>query len=384
MKVILLDDENLALKYLENQLQHIANVNIVGKFMDPISCKQALLHEEVDLVFMDIHLPEMDGIELAEQILEIKPKLNIVFVTAYDDYAIKAFELNALDYVLKPVGKERLLKTLKRIQEREEEAAVDQVPTVQTLRVQLFQQFSIATENGRVAPVRWRTTKAQELFLYLLQHRGHLIRKSVLIDILWPEFEPEKAYSQLYTAVYHIRKTLEPFRDHIKIANVTDGYILNTDNVLLDVEEWENQISSGQPVNADTIEEYEQVMGLYRGDYLQELDGWWVESERHRLKLLWIRTSFQMAEWYTECGQPMKAVDTYREICERHPQVEEAHFALMRIYASMNSRLSVHRQYRMLETALMEEMGKSRVPVSSPGTASGSKSIRNEVSFIPY
>ena len=72
----------------------------------------------MDIVFLDIQIPEINGIELAEQLLEMKPKLSIVFVTAYDNFAIKAFELNALDYILKmPVRKERLLNTVERIKQ---------------------------------------------------------------------------------------------------------------------------------------------------------------------------------------------------------------------------------------------------------------------------
>ena len=72
----------------------------------------------MDIVFLDIQIPEINGIELAEQLLEMKPKLSIVFVTAFDNFAIKAFELNALDYILKPVRKERLLNTVERIKQK--------------------------------------------------------------------------------------------------------------------------------------------------------------------------------------------------------------------------------------------------------------------------
>ncbi|MGF9905254.1 response regulator [Brevibacillus porteri] len=83
--------------------------------------KRAIEKNEIDIVFLDIQIPKLNGIELAEQLLEVKPQLQIVFVTAYERYAIKAFELNALDYVLNPVGKQRLQNTMKRIQSMMEE-----------------------------------------------------------------------------------------------------------------------------------------------------------------------------------------------------------------------------------------------------------------------
>ncbi|WP_274361893.1 response regulator [Paenibacillus thermotolerans] len=362
MKIILVDDERLALNYLEHQLQKIADVRIVGKFDDPIAGKESILREDVDVAFLDIQMLETNGIELAEQILEHKPKLNIVFVTAYNDYAIQAFELNALDYVLKPVGTERLLKTIQRIQERLGEASAASRPKVKNIQLKMFQHISIQSEEHHFATIRWRTTKAQELFLYLLQNREQLVRKSALIELLWPEFEPGKAYSHLYTAVYHVRKTLEPYGAYIKIANATEGYILHTEHVLIDVEEWEQRIQSGPPVTAETIDHYERVMVLYAGDYLQGFDYWWAESERQRLKILWLRMSFRLAEWYVSCGRREKAMEKYLEICDRYPQAEEAHFALMKLFSAMNNHLLVHRQYRLLTTVLMEEINEKPSP----------------------
>lgn len=359
MKVILLDDEILALNYLEHQLKKNADVEIIGKFVDPTAVKECLRNQDADVVFMDIHLPDMSGVELAEQILENKPKLNIVFVTGHDDYAIKAFELNAIDYLMKPVGTERLLKTIQRIQERLGESSDDDVSLKKsTIQLKMFQHLLIESGDNLFTTIRWRTTKAQELFLYLLQHRGQLIRKSALIDILWPELEASKANSQLYTAVYHIRKTIEPFGDRFQISNAADGYILNMKKVRLDVEEWENYFVSGLPISGETIHDYENFIDLYKGDYLREYEYWWVESERHRLKMLWLRVTFQMAEWYFLCGQNEKAIEKYLEICNRHPQAEEGHFALMKIYAAMNRHLSVHRQYRLLTTMLTEELNE--------------------------
>ncbi|GIQ71146.1 response regulator [Xylanibacillus composti] len=364
MKIVLLDDEALALKYMEHQLRQIAEIEDIKKFTDPQEFRAYMREakEEPGLVFLDIHLPEVNGVELAEQLLEHRPGLNIVFVTAYDDYAIKAFELNALDYIMKPVSTERLTKTLERIQERMQEVRPDVLPSGQSIRMQLFQQVLIESGSGQWSPLRWRTTRAQELFLYLLQHRGQPVRKSVLVELMWPDYEPNRAYAQLYTAIYHIRKTLEPYGDAFTIVNATDSYILHVEHVRLDVEEWEQFVLQEQSVTTATIETYEETMALYKGDYLQEYEYWWAESERHRLKLLWIRTSIRMAEWYVDNSQKEKAVVLYLDICHRHPLAEEAHFALMKLYAAANNHLSVHRQYRWLTTILQEELGEEPSP----------------------
>ena len=114
MKAILIDDEHLALTYLEYQLNMIGEVEIIGKYTNPLEGRQAVEQLDVDIVFLDIQIPKINGLELAEILLEHKPYLHIVFITTYDEYAIKAFKLNALDYVLKPVELERLKLTIER------------------------------------------------------------------------------------------------------------------------------------------------------------------------------------------------------------------------------------------------------------------------------
>src|SRR5690606_14257478 len=100
------------------------------------------------------------------------------------------------------------------------------------------------------------------------------------------------------TAIYHIRKTLEPFGANFKLINAENGYTLNLEHVLLDVEEWESQFRALPPLSDDPMKDYERLLGIYPGDYLLELDYWWAESERYRLKMLWVRIITKMADWY--------------------------------------------------------------------------------------
>ncbi|AZK46941.1 response regulator [Paenibacillus lentus] len=359
MKVILLDDDIIALDYLEHQLMQIPEIEIVGKFSDPDLGKKEILNQSIDLAFLDIQLPKIDGIQLAEEILQVKPDLKIVFVTGYESYAVRAFELNALDYLLKPVKLERLMNTIQRIDRSHTEFDLDRLAQKnQSLQIKMLGHFQMILKEKQLPPLRWRTTRAQELFLYMLQCRGQFIRKSTLIELLWPEYEPNRAYSLLYTIIYHIRKTLEQFEDYFSLTNSVDGYVLNLNNVLLDVEEWENFMMSSLPLKNTTIADYVNMMKLFKDDYLKEYDYWWAESERQRLKMLWLRTSFRMAEWYMSNHQQSKAVEKYLEICHQHPIAEEAHFALMKIFASNKNSLAVHRQYRLLVAILLEEFNE--------------------------
>ena len=114
MKTIIVDDERLARKELISMLGHYDFVEIVDECANVDEALISIRENSPDLVFLDIQMPEKTGFELLEE-LENMPQ--VIFVTAYDEYAIKAFEVNALDYILKPVDPKRLEKIMLKLEE---------------------------------------------------------------------------------------------------------------------------------------------------------------------------------------------------------------------------------------------------------------------------
>lgn len=117
MRVLVADDEAPARGKLQRWLSEQADVEVVAQSEDGLSAAQAIEQLKPDVAFLDIQMPGLSGLEVAAQ-LEQETAPLIVFVTAFDEHAIKAFELNAIDYLLKPYDKDRLLKTLSRIRSR--------------------------------------------------------------------------------------------------------------------------------------------------------------------------------------------------------------------------------------------------------------------------
>lgn len=111
IRTFLLDDEPLAVAELNSMLKSHKEVEVVGSANDPRQALEFLKKNEVDLLFLDINMPEMNGFQFLETLEEVP---EVIFVTAYDQYAIKAFEINALDYLLKPLSQDRLLDGLQK------------------------------------------------------------------------------------------------------------------------------------------------------------------------------------------------------------------------------------------------------------------------------
>jgi two-component system LytT family response regulator len=122
MRAVIVDDERLARKELRRLLDEHPEIEIIGECSNGMEAIEFINANKPDLVFMDIEMPELNGFEVLEKIDKTPA---IVFVTAYNDYALKAFEVNALDYVLKPVDPERLKETIAKLHEENEEVNTD-------------------------------------------------------------------------------------------------------------------------------------------------------------------------------------------------------------------------------------------------------------------
>ncbi len=113
MRTLVVDDERLARKELISLLKEFSNIDVIGECANAEEAMEEIEKRKPDLVFLDVQMPGKNGFELLED-LHFTPL--VVFVTAYDEFALKAFEVNALDYLLKPVEPSRLEETLKKIE----------------------------------------------------------------------------------------------------------------------------------------------------------------------------------------------------------------------------------------------------------------------------
>ena len=358
MRIVCVDDERLSLQFIEKQLEQIEDISIAAMFTNPLEAKEYILNEAIDTAFLDVQMPGLNGIQLAEQILEYKPDLNIVFVTAYDQYAVEAFQLNALDYVIKPTKVERLHQTIKRVKTKLKDTANDRDLNEEDcpLRIKVSNYLAFEEKPNVFQPVSWRTSKSQELFIYLLHNRNRLVEKSAIIDLLWYDYDLEKAYALLYTTVYNTRKQLKKYRPNIQLYNRSDGYLLELRDVEIDLVQWENELLQLSKVNEMTIAEYERIMAWNEGPLLANTDYIWLEAERHRLDSLWIHMAMKIATYYKKNEQLSEAIHWFQRIIDRLPTLEEAHFNLMKLYEKNGEFTLMMQQYDELNKQLRKNL----------------------------
>jgi len=133
MTCIAVDDEPLALDLLEDNIQKISSLKLVKRCSNAMEANEFLLNQTVDLIFLDIQMPGLSGIQFIRGISKMPPL--VIFITAYEKYAIEGYNLDVVDYLLKPVSFERFLKSVNKAQEKFASRASLPAPTVDYLFV---------------------------------------------------------------------------------------------------------------------------------------------------------------------------------------------------------------------------------------------------------
>lgn len=140
MRTLIVDDERLARNELKRLLEPYTKIEIVGEAANAEEALKLIEEQQPELLFLDIQMPGKNGFELLSSIEGKSPE--VIFTTAFDEYAIKAFEFNALDYLLKPIDTERLKETIHRIEENQ---AQPEAPTYANERAE-----KVLGENDQV------------------------------------------------------------------------------------------------------------------------------------------------------------------------------------------------------------------------------------------
>lgn len=140
LKAVFVDDEPLSLDALEFALEKNEAIEIIGKYTDPVEALENIKKSRPELVFLDIEMPELDGFSVAQEIINMGYGAHIIFATVFEQYALKAFEIDAADYVLKPFSENRLKVTVDRIVKRLQSSPLKEPPANDFVRRNLLRQ----------------------------------------------------------------------------------------------------------------------------------------------------------------------------------------------------------------------------------------------------
>ena len=356
LNAVIVDDEIPVLNLLKMFLQKTGQVNVLETFTEPLAVLDKISKIKPDVVFLDIEMPEMNGLELASRLTEQDDELMVVFVTGYNQYALEAFHVNALDYLLKPVNLNSIQRCVLRLLKLKG-LGHQQNFVGNSQRICCFGDFEVYGNNGLV---KWATRKVEEMLAYFIVYRDSNIDGWSLGEFLWPEEEPDKVKTNLHTSLYRLRKTIKEEGLSIDITSKNSGkgfYRCSLGQCSCDLVEFEEVTIKNNSLNKSRIEEFERVCALYRDDLFSKKNYCWCESKKEWLQQFYLKMLKNMALFYVDEGLYQKAIDKLLTAIAKAPFDEEIHKSLLKVYGTQNNRALLIRCYEEFKIRLYKEMG---------------------------
>lgn len=346
IRTIIIDDERHAIREIAYFLKDYSAIEVIASYTNPLKAIEELKVQNVQLVFLDINMPQLPGIDVGSKILDINPEVRIVFVTAYDQYALEAFELNAIDYILKPIQQIRFDKTMDRILKGIERHDLHQN---KKLHIKCFGSLKIGWEDED--PIKWRTEKTKELFAYLLMNAGIELSKDRIIDTLWSDIDVERAVKQLHNGIYYIRKTLEEYGIDRELVSISGNYCLKIGAVNFDKLAWKEL--KANPVSDITLRQVEQI---YVGDYLEDVDWNWTDIDRNNYMNEFIGMLIKCAYYFKQNKNYGEAEKCLCKAYFKNPYDDTISLQLMKIYANSSQEIKAIKHYLKYSEILKSDL----------------------------
>lgn len=335
IRSIIIDDERHAIREIEFFLKDYSEIEVIASYTNPLKAIEELESQNIQLVFLDINMPQLLGIDVGSKILDINPEVSIVFVTAYDQYALEAFELNAIDYILKPIQQLRFEKTMHRILKGFERQAL---PHNKKLQIKCFGSLKIGWEDED--PIKWRTDKTKELFAYLLMHAGVELSKDRILDAIWSDIDVERATKQLHNGIYYIRKTLEDYGIDRELVSISGNYCLKIGTVHFDKLAWKELKIN--PVSGTTLRQVEEI---YVGDYLEDVDWNWTDIDRDNHISEFIGMLIKCAYYFKQNKNDDEAEKCLCKAFFKNPYDDTISLQLMKLYVNSSQETKAIQHY---------------------------------------
>ena len=279
MNILIVDDEPDSLAEMEFYVEKYGQCSCCVACHNAFEALEQAGKIPFDIALLDIEMPGMNGLELAERLSSYFPDIATAFITAYNHYAAEAFEVNAIDYILKPVREERLFKALDKLMTKKLDKPRLEAEESR-LSINMFRKFTVRVDDELI---KWNRKKSAEILAYLLENKEYPVHKEMLCELFWPDSEPQKALMNLQINIYSIRKMLgSSDTAQVRIEYAGNNYSIRLKDALTDVDKFESLLQKASGLKDTAL--LEQAVSLYTGNYLEE-EGWlWAEPKKVALQ----------------------------------------------------------------------------------------------------
>ncbi len=360
MKTILVDDEPAMHLILSKMLAKLPGVQVAGAFRDAESALAYLrVNPEIGLVFADISMQGENGLMFAAKLEALELPVQVVFVTSHKEFALEAYDLTVLDYLVKPVSQERLARTVQRAlayyQAKKSSQEANAAPTEMKFVVTALGDVTVSNGTSRI---KWISRKCTELFAYLLLYRGKRIPRSrLLADIFGDSEQSAGAVNYLNTTVYQLRKSLESLGVQGVIRSENDGYALEWKEPVIDFADFEREVESMPIIDANNIDQAIQTERRYTGELFGDKAYVWATSETERYAGMYASFVQRLAHAHLQQADSAAASKLLLKLNQHNPFDESVVRQLIAIRNHQGDRKGVTDLYRDYAKLLDQELG---------------------------
>lgn len=355
MKVIFVDDQKSMLLVLEKMVSKISEIEIAGTFQSSCEAYNFLKENKVDIAFVDVKMPEENGLDFARKIMTEFEHVNLVFITSFKRYALEAFDVNAIDYIVKPVSKERVEFAINKIMKKRMGTPVKNSGSMTKISVFCLGGLDVIGLGGKKVAIT--SSKSRELFAFLLINYGRFVSKWSVIENVFGEMHPRNAEIYLNTAIYRLRKTLEFHGMKDSVISANESYQIDTQSMYIDFTDFESRVNALAHIDEFNIEEAKAAEKLFGGQLLEDKGYSWSFAEQERITEIYWEFANKLINYFIKQNDLASSLVILKKM-ERFRELDGGvQCLLMKIYAKKRDRMSLINQYSKYVKLLKEELG---------------------------
>ncbi len=335
MRAVIVDDEALAIDELCAHLSQY-NIEIVNQYLDSEKALINIVLDKPDVVFMDIDMPGLTGIDLAYQIQNIKYDIIIIFVTAYPQYAVDAFRVHALDYILKPLKDSSFATTMDYVMKQYELIQLRRLnETKDKLLINCLGRLEVVNKNQET--MKFSTQKCKELLSYILCNADGTITRDDLIRHVFPGENPDNGLNNYYVTLYRLRNSLAKFGFTEDVFVIKKNYEVYIRDGVCDLVDIKRFLKTFNEVRTDNVELAEKYIAAYYGDLFTDIDLTWTIKAREWLSKSMEKLMLLVLQYYSNTNVS-KGERILRKALEMNPESTRVLRAALEYYKKIDNR----------------------------------------------
>jgi two-component SAPR family response regulator len=357
MRVVIIDDEIPAIDEIVYFLKEYS-LEIVGTYHNPLQALDCIMADNPDLIFIDIEMPRLNGIELAIKIQNLINHIIIVFVTAYSQYALEAFRVHPIDYILKPIESNAFSNAMQYVIKQYEllqnQLSKEELGDVNDkVSVNCFGNFEVIKDNVRM---KFATKKSKELLAYLIYNTDKVFYRDEMLRALFPSSDVTKAQNNFYVTLYRLRNTMNEFGIKKEDFYIQDNYTIHANDCLCNYINFTKVIKNKNKITDITIKDCEKIIEQYQAELFLDIQAVWVDEAREMVNIEIESLIFRMISYYIERKEYHHAERVLMFLLEINPLSGIGYETLLDLYIHNDNQPAYRLLYKKYAEFMKEEM----------------------------